>query len=85
MAPPANFPRMGVPGTLEMPLDDAIVAMSSAFDRPEARDAVSKARERERALLLAVTCDVAPEDPEMIIKMMPADGDTLTCVHCGAD
>ena len=78
-----NFSQMDIPGMLEMPPGEAIVAMRDAFDRLDPREVTAEVREQVRALLLAMVGDLALE-PEMIIKIIPANGDPLACPRCGA-
>ena len=78
-----NFSQMDIPGMLEMPPGEAIVAMRDAFDRLDPREVTAEVREQVRALLLAMVGDLALE-PEMIIKLIPANGDPLACPRCGA-
>ncbi len=81
----ANFPQMDIPGMLEMPPGDVIVAMRDTFDRLDSREVTAEVRKQVRSLLLAMAGDLASEDPEMIINLIPADGDPLACLRCGAN
>ena len=81
----ASFPGMDVLGMSNMPPKDALVAMHDAFGRLAPHEVTAEVREHAQALIIALADEVASEDPEVVIRLVPADGDPPACPECGAE
>ena len=68
-----------------MPPKDALVAMHDAFSRLAPHEVTAEVREHAQVLIVALADEVASEDLEIVIKLVPADGDPPACPKCRAE